>query len=395
MKLALFTDTFDEINGVARFVRDMGEQSIRLGRGLTVHTCSAAPRVEMSCRRNFEPIFSMRMPMYPELPANLPPVTQILDWAEREKFDAVHCSTPGAMGLCGYLVSRLLGVPMLGTHHTDFPAYLLHLSGGWRVMSGGCAVYLRWFYGRMAGMFSRSESYFPNLMDLGVPEKKLLTIRPGINTTKFNAVHRDDGLWDRIGVKERFKLFYAGRVSVEKNLPMLCEVVERLRGRRSDAALIVAGDGPYLKRMQDRLKDLPAYFLGYQNDAQLGPLYATSDLFLFPSRTDTLGQVVMEAQSSGLPALVTSEGGPCSIVQHDQTGMVVSSEDPQIWADQIDALLADTPRRLRYSLGAPAPIHSYSLQNTFEEFWGEHAARAGVKVAQARGTSAAPGLVHA
>jgi glycosyltransferase involved in cell wall biosynthesis len=376
MKLALFTDTLDEINGVARFIRDMGEQSLRLGRSLTIHTCSARPRVELPCRKNFKPLISMKMPYYPELPANLPPVTQILSWAEEQKFDAVHCSTPGAMGLCGYLVSRLLGVPMLGTHHTDFPAYLLHLTG-WKIMSAGCATYLRWFYGRMSAVFSRSESYHENLMSLGVPRGNLLTIVPGINTEKFNVRHRDDGLWQRLGIAERYKLFYAGRISVEKNLPMLCEIFEQLCRRRSDVALVLAGDGPYFSRMKERLKNTPAYFLGYQNDQQLGPLYATSDLFIFPSCTDTLGQVVMESLSSGLPAIVTNQGGPCGIVQHDQTGLVLPPDRAQAWVDAIDALLNDEPRRLRYSLAAPAPVHAHSLQKTFEHFWHEHALRAG------------------
>jgi hypothetical protein len=101
--------------------------------------------------------------------------------------------------------------------------------------------------------------------------------------------------------------------------------------------------------MRQALSGLPAYFLGYQGDAQLAPLYASSDLFVFPSRTDTLGQVVMEAQASGLPALVSNEGGPKEVVDDNVTGVTLATADAPRWVAAIDDLLNDEPRRLRLS----------------------------------------------
>jgi glycosyltransferase involved in cell wall biosynthesis len=120
------------------------------------------------------------------------------------------------------------------------------------------------------------------------------------------------------------------------------------------------------------LRDLPAHFTGVQNDAQLAALYASSDLFVFPSRTDTLGQVVMEAQSCGLPAIVSTEGGPKETVVDELTGRVLISTEPADWCDAIATLLDDEPRRQRMALAAIARSARFCLNRSFEHFWAEH-----------------------
>ncbi len=375
LKVGLFTDTFDEINGVARFVRDMGEQSQRVGRHLTIHTCTQNPRYDLHQlpRKNFEPLLSRPLPYYDQLRLNLPPLLEILEWADEQQFDAIHVSTPGPMGLCGWLVSKMLRVPLVGTYHTDFPAYLDNLARDHRV-TNGTITYMKLFYGQMAAVFSRSTSYLFNLRDLGVPETRLRTIRPGINTDKFNSLNRDVNGWVRYQVKEPRKLLYVGRVSVEKNLPMLVRAFRKLCAMRSDTALIVAGDGPYLPKMREELANLPVYFLGTVDDRRLPAIYAGSDLFVFPSRTDTLGQVVIEAQSSGLPALVGNEGGPKEVIEDDVTGLVLTRDEPESWREAICGLLDDEPRRLRMSCAAAARGARFSLSGTFEGFWADHVA---------------------
>jgi glycosyltransferase involved in cell wall biosynthesis len=372
LKVGLFTDTLDDINGVARFIRDMGEQARKRGLHFVIHTCTNRTRFDLPNRKNFEPMLSRRLPFYPELEMNLPPVPEILEWADRQQFDAIHVSTPGAMGLCGWLVARMLNVPLLGTYHTDFPAYVDRLSGDHR-LTAATTVYMRWFYRCMTTVFSRSREYQQSLVRLGVDERRLTMTLPGINTEKFNVRHRDLGVFETHGVREPRKLLYCGRVSREKNLQVLVDAFKQLCIARRDTALLVAGDGPFLAEMREQLAGLPAYFLGYQNDQQLGPLYASCDLFVFPSRTDTLGQVVMEAQSSGLPVIVSDEGGPKEICDDGITGTVVRSDDPSRWCQAIEDLLDDEPLRLRMSRTAPGRINRFSLDKTFEAFWQEHA----------------------
>jgi glycosyltransferase involved in cell wall biosynthesis/predicted metal-dependent phosphoesterase TrpH len=375
LKVGLFTDTFDEMNGVGRFLRDMQEQARRSGRELVVHTCSPSPRMAIRGlnRKNFEPLLSRPLPLYEELQLHLPPLLEILEWSDRQQFDAVHVSTPGPMGLCGWLVSRMLRVPLLATYHTDFPAYVDRLARDHRVTNGTIA-YMKWFYGQTSAVFSRSSAYLFNLRDLGLPDARLRTILPGVDHETFNPRRRDVNLWVKHGVSEPRRLLYAGRISVEKNLTTLVTIFRQLWQRRRDVALVVAGEGPYLARMRQELADLPAYFLGRQEDLALASLYAGSDLFVFPSRTDTLGQVVLEAQSCGLPALVGNEGGPKEHVEHDVTGLVIGSSEPQAWCEAIGLILDDEPRRLRMSHAAAQRAQRSGLGRTFESFWADHVA---------------------
>ena len=374
-KVGLFTDTLDEINGVGRFIRDMGEQAKRSGRKLIIHTCTEKPR-EMTGidRKNFTPLLSREMPFYSELNLNLPPLLEILEWADRQQFEAIHVSTPGPMGLCGLIVSKMLRVPLLGTYHTDFPAYVDNFARDHR-WTNGTIAYMKWFYEQTAVVFSRSNEYRYKLHDLSVPDAKLRTIQPGVNSEKFSPLHATNP-WPALGVRQPKRLLYAGRVSVEKNLPFLTNVFRELCRMRSDVALVVAGDGPYLAEMKQQLRDVPAYFLGTQNDAQLGQLYASSDLFVFPSRTDTLGQVVMEAQASGLPVLVSNEGGPKEMIADGVTGIALpaTESDSNVWLKTIDDLLKDDDRRLRLSRAAAQRLGRQSLAHTFQSFWSAHVA---------------------
>lgn len=372
MKVGLFTDTFDEVNGVGRFLRDMSAQATKLGRTLIIHTCGEQACYDLPNRINFKPLLSRELPYYPELRMNLPPVLEILEWADRQQFDAVHVSTPGPMGLCGWLVAKMLRVPLLGTYHTDFPAYLEHYSGDHRA-GQAAKLYLRWLCGEMSRVFTRSRGYVHALRGMGVPQSKLQTILASVDNETFSPERRDYSIWDDLKIKQRFKLLYAGRLSVEKNLPFLATVFRQLCARRNDAVLVVAGDGPYREQFAKDLAGLPVQFLGTQPDAALATLYASSDLLIFPSRTDTLGQVVMEAQASGLPAIVSNEGGPKEIVDDGVSGLVLPTSQSSPWVDAIDQLLNTDARRAAMSEAAPDRVSKMSPTRTFEAFWSVHA----------------------
>lgn len=379
LRVGLFTDTFDDINGVSRFIRDMGRLAHESGRELIVHTSTPADELkfseaEMPFRRNFPPLISRPMPYYADLKLNIPPVLEVLEWADRMQFDVIHVSTPGPMGIVGLLAAKMLRVPVLATYHTDFPAYVEKLTGDHR-MANGAAQYMRWFYAIPEAVFSRSSAYRFNLVDLGVKEDAVRTIRAGIDLEKFNPAKADPAVLRSIGVNPARTpkvLLYAGRVSVEKNLPLLVRAFKQLSTRRRDVCLVIAGDGPYRAQMAEELAGLPAYFAGYCDDRKLAALYASAAVFAFPSRTDTLGQVVMEAQACGLPCLVSPEGGPRETVADGQTGLVLPSDEPNAWCDAIDDLLNDPLRLAQMRAASVRRAARFGIRRSFETFWGEH-----------------------
>lgn len=375
VRVVLFSDTVADVNGPARFVQNVAEQARRRGLALTVLTSTRLRCPRESNIVNCDPIASLPMPRYPELRLVLPPVRSMLRLAARQAPDVIHVSTPGPVGLVGLLAAWRLRVPVLGVYHTDFPAYIDRLfnDDGLSALARGS---MRAFYARFAGVFARSDDYAASLAAVGVPAERVLPLRPGIDTGLFSADQRDPSVWAGVpGVRpDAVKVLYVGRVSVEKNLPLLVEVWRGVRAAVGDRAqLIVVGGGPYLDRMRAALDGQGAVFAGYRFGSELARLYASSDFFVFPSVTDTLGQVVMESQSCGLPALVSDVGGPKEMVVDGATGLVLHGTDPRPWVREIVGLIADRPRRRAMGEAASRHMRAYSIERSFEHWWSAHA----------------------
>jgi glycosyltransferase involved in cell wall biosynthesis len=367
----LFTDTLGDINGVSRFIRNVAEQAEHTGRELTVLTSTrfGVPRARNIV--NIEPVAAWKMPRYEHLELVWPRAGEMLGFARRFRPDAVHISTPGPVGCAGWWAARRLGVPRLGVYHTDFPAYVEHLFAH-ETLTAGTAWFMRRFYGPFRTIFARSEDYVGALVRLGLPRSRIMPLRPGIAVEQFHPRFRGS----RGGGVVR--VLSVGRISVEKNMPLLVRVwrlVEtRLRDSGHAAELVVVGDGPYRAEMEHRLSGAHVRFFGFRHGEELSRAYADSDLFVFPSTTDTLGQVVMEAQASGLPVVVSDEGGPKEVVRDGRTGFVVKAGDVRAWAARVVGLVQDAACRARMSAAAHEFMQGYSMASSFEHFWSVHEA---------------------
>ena len=151
--------------------------------------------------------------------------------------------------------------------------------------------------------------------------------------------------------------------------PKIVEQVERA-GKTID--LIIVGDGPYRAQMESNLANWHAHFLGFRHGTELARIYASSDLFIFPSTTDTLGQVVMESQASGLPVIVTDQGGPKEIVEDQRTGYVLGAHAHQRWVDTIVELAIDDTKRSAMGNAGIQAMNEYTFARSFEHYWDVH-----------------------
>lgn len=380
MRLLLFTDTLADVNGVSRFVRNVAAQARDAGLELCVMTSTRLPMPPGTNLRNFSPRYARAMPGYANLELAIPPLRRMLREARQARPDAVHVSTPGPVGFAGRLAAKRLGVPLLGVYHTDFPAYIDHLFAD-DGLTWFCRAAMSRFYSPFHAVFTRSRDYADSVAGLGVARERIIPLRPGIRTHDFHPRFRDEALWDSLdplpsSSPRPCRVIYVGRVSVEKNLPLLArawrQAEQALRARGTSARLLIVGDGPYRAQMERDLADTPARFLGFRHDDELARIYASSDLFVFPSLTDTLGQVVMEAQASGLPVLVADQGGPREVVRGGATGLVLPGHDSGAWARAVAALAADAPRRRAMGDAAHESMREYSMERSFEHFWSVH-----------------------
>jgi len=371
-KKAWLTDTLPDLNGVSRTIRTLAARARTHGLPLTVVTshedhdgdASAAPAPPFD-HVNFAPLAAHPIPQYPQQRVVAPPFLEMIDYLDREAFGEVILSTPGPVGLVGLLAARLLGLRTCGIYHTDFPAYARDLTGD--AAAGAFARgSMKWFYGQLDAVFVRSEAYRRQLVDWGLPSESIAVLSGGVDSDRFHPRFRKrtDG-----AEANTFTLLYVGRVSREKNLDVLADAFLALRRARDDVRLVVVGDGPHEGELRRRLSGSGATFTGRLGGDALSTAYASADLFVFPSRTDTFGNVVLEAHASGLPALVAPEGGPADIVRERGSGLVVDMTDPVALAGAVAGLVDDPARRRRLADAALATARARSWDAVLERLW--------------------------
>lgn len=359
-RIALFTDTLDQVNGVALTIKRLQRVARQRNVELSVITSTDAPTGSCDGVVNFRSVGDVAIPEYPELKLHFPPILSVLDYLDRERFTHVHVSTPGTVGLLGMAAAKLTDLPLAGTYHTDLPQYASRLTGD-DELEDLVWSYMVWFHSQLDELLVPSEATMTQLEQRGLPRSFMRPLRRWVDPELFTPELRDPGMWERMGLRRTVRLLYAGRVSREKDLSLLAEVFKRLVDTGLDVSLIVAGNGPYRLEMEHELADYPAVFLGFLQQEELARVYASCDLFVFPSASDTFGNVVLEAQACGLPVVVSDQGGPQELLERDVSGLVVPAHDANGWAAAITGLVADGERRVRMGAAAREFVLSHAL----------------------------------
>ena len=357
-RIGLFVDSPDHLSGVARTLGNWQREADRAGVGLRMH--GAAPHPAAGGPMTIFPaVGTFNMTAYQGLHLHVPPVREVLRYMKQSEFDIIHLSTPGPMGLTGLLAARLAGLPVVSTFHTHFPSYAARLLKDPALEDLTWAL-MRWFYRQMDMVAAPTPSIRQELIDHGCLPNRVRVVGRGVDTQLFHPDRRSESFRREHLNAQRHALLYVGRLSREKNLPLLAESFKRLAHIRRDLCLWVVGDGPYRMEMEALLQGLPVRFLGVLQGEALATAYASADAFVFPSETDTLGNVVLEAQAAGLPVVVSGQGGPKDCMQDGITGLVV----PALSAGGLCNVLlelCDHPEEL-VRMGAAA--HEYSKRFT-------------------------------
>lgn len=370
MKIALFTDTLGDLNGVSRFIQDMGELAAINAIELHIITSTSKSVPDKDYIHNLNYRFRMAMPFYQELDLVWPNKKSIVNALHEIQPNIVHISTPGPFGWVAKNAALENGYPLIGTYHTDFPAYLYDLTG-WQWVKHKTDFMMAKFYKPFSHVFSRSENYLEVMAsDIEVDYDRASRLFPGTNLQTFNPRYNNSDIWEHYGLSSnRLKVLYVGRINIEKNIPFLVEVWQRFCDLHPNikADLVMVGEGRY-RKWADRLRSHHAYFLGPIEGDNLSQVYASSDLFVFPSITDTLGQVVMEAQASGLGCLVSDIGGPQTLVMENATGRIIKANDHSAWLEALSCVLTDNELRQEWSSNSRQHIEQYDIVDSFNHF---------------------------
>ncbi len=355
MRIALFTDTFDEINGVANTFKRLVEYSKKKREKLEVFTLAKENGTERISKNIIIHRFKPRLPftLYQENKFDLRFLNQeIISYFKREKFDLIHTATPGSMGINALFISRWFNIPIVGSYHTHLPEYI-------GVMVGKIASRIKWFdkkigkkYENLTWMYMKwyynqcklvlaPSAYTRNQLRRRLKTKISIFSR-GVDTRLFRPRLRHS-LRKRLWRDTKIKALYVGRVSVEKRLDVLIKCFKD----RNDAKLVIVGEGPYLAKLKKKISN--AEFPGYLTGKELAKAYSACDFFLFPSTTDSFGNVVLEAMASGLPVIVSDKMGPKEIVRNGKDGFVTGLAG---FYSKVDELIKN--KKLRRKMGKEA-----------------------------------------
>jgi len=339
MRIAIFSEIFiPKIDGITNRLRHTIVELTRCGHQVLVFAPSTSVSEYAGVRVVRIP--GAPFPPYPGVQLALPD-PRIL-W-ELRRFDphVVHVVGPACLGVWGTVAARALGLPIVSSYHTDFPRYAPEYGLGWA--EPALWPLIRWVHNAAHRNLTPSHFTREELLAHGV--RNVGIWRGGVDTSLFHPAKRC--LRTRLelagGTPGGPLLLYAGRLSPEKNLTLLAEVLDRV----PDAALALVGDGPARSELEALFRGRRVHFTGFLRGSALARAFASADCFVMPSRTETLGFVALEAMSSGVPTVAADAGGLPDLVTHEENGMLFDPDRPEDAADCIRSVL-ETPGRQRF-----------------------------------------------
>jgi glycosyltransferase involved in cell wall biosynthesis len=328
LRIAVVTETYPpEINGVARTVGLMVEALLARGHQIELIRPRQTAETDRSPAARTSGLheqltLGIPIPKYPELQLGFARAERLVKaWSERQP-DVVHLVTEGPLGWSALRAARTLEIPVVSDFHTNFHDYSRHYGFGW--ISGLITGYLRALHNRTDCTFVPTHEMHDRLRLLGF--KKLKVVGRGIDTQMFSPAKRSVELRRSWRCEHDTPVaLYVGRLAAEKNLRLFVESVREARRLRPDLRVVVVGDGPMGKRLRSDNPDF--LFAGMRIGEDLAAHYASADLFIFPSLSETFGNVTLEALASGLAIVAFDYAAAREHIVHGRNGLVAPCDD--------------------------------------------------------------------
>ncbi|WP_216907129.1 glycosyltransferase family 1 protein [Synechococcus sp. CCY 0621] len=345
MKIAFFTETFlPKVDGIVTRLTKTVQQLVAAGDEVLIFCPEGAPDTYMGARVVGVP--ALPLPLYPELKLALPrpAVSEALD---RFGPDLVHVVNPAVLGLGGIWLARSRGLPLVASYHTHLPKYLEHYGMGmlepllWELLKAA--------HNQAQLNLCTSTAMVEELASRGIQHTALW--QRGVDTDLFRPELASAAMRQRLhgGHDDTgHLLLYIGRLSAEKQIDRIRPVLEAMPQTR----LALVGDGPHRQQLERHFEGTATTFVGYLAGEELASAYASGDAFLFPSSTETLGLVLLEAMAAGCPVVGANRGGIPDIVSDGVNGCLYDPDQPASLPTAVERLLGDPAARRQLRLAA-------------------------------------------
>jgi glycosyltransferase involved in cell wall biosynthesis len=338
MKILYFTDTYlPQVNGVTntldKLARYMDNNKIGYMFFAPYYEDSSSIFEEKNIRR----FKSISLPAYPECRLSIPFYSNLCRIADKFKPDIVHLMTPAGLGLAGLRYAQDRGLPVVSSFTTSFDVYLKYYKLGF--LNNLIWSFFKWFHNSCSINFCPSLDTSQMLKSKGIKNVKLWS--RGIDTDIFNPTRRSEDLRNSFNAEGKITFLYVGRLAPEKDLDILMESIRQINYLYPDKAqFVIAGDGPSAAQLR-RSAPGNVIFTGYLKGEKLSSLYASCDVFAFPSSTETFGNVVLEAMASGLPVVAVNSGGVKDSIINGYNGFLCNPRDTKNFTDAVSRFIDD------------------------------------------------------
>ena len=309
---------------------------------------------------------SVRIPMYRGHRFALPGQKYFEDHLASFKPDLIHINSPCPLGYAAVQYGRMHRIPVVATYHTHFVSYANYYKVsplellGWN--------YMRKLYNSCQRVYVPSVPIVNELGGHGIGNLKFLP--HGVDTTVFHPQFRSRTWKEELGIGGKSVLLFVGRLVWEKDLRTLAEAYRILSARRSDVVCVLVGDGPIHEELRQLMPG--AVFLGYKSGHGLSTAYASSDLFVFPSTTETFGNVTVEAMASGLVPVCAREGGAHGSIQPGVTGLLTEPRDAADLVEKIEYLLDRPGKRAEMADQALRYARCQTWDRIFDDLFADY-----------------------
>ncbi|MEA2297717.1 MAG: hypothetical protein QOF77_653 [Solirubrobacteraceae bacterium] len=340
-RVALVADGLGGMHGVTHTVEEIRDRGVP---GFDVEVIGTDANVD----RRLSAVAEVAIPYYPGLEVGVPSLLAVTDALADGRYDLVHLCSPGPCGLAALLLSRVMDLPVIGSYHTELAAYA-GLRSENSALEAATSMAVAAFYGACEVILSPSPASDNRLAGLGIPAGRIARWDRGVDIGRFDPARRIDGLFPG-----ELNVLYAGRLTKEKGAGLLADAFLAARAQDPRLHLVLAGGGPEAGHLRERLGE-HATFLGWLEGDALARTYASADMFLFGSSTDTFGQVILEAQASGLATVAVAVGGPTALIRDGETGLLRAGA-PAPLAEAVLSLAASPLTRARLARNALAEV---------------------------------------
>ncbi|MEA3320767.1 MAG: glycosyltransferase family 1 protein [Bacillota bacterium] len=340
MKIAIFTDTFaPDVNGVAKTLKRLTNYLDNKGLEYRVFAPESTDKDLFSSQ--VHRFASLPFFLYPECRLALPNMLSVKAELIKFKPDLIHVATPFNIGLCGLHYAKKLDIPVVGSYHTDFDKYLEYYD--LQFLTKVLWSYMRWFHRPLRKIFVPSTDTQNHLKNHGFINTAIWP--RGVDCSVFQPLTSSQLIKNKFNIKEKYILSYVGRLAPEKDVALLPNIQSSLPETiRHDVHWLIVGDGPIKQELQNNAPTNMT-FAGFQSGHNLAEIYAGSDVFVFPSATETFGNVVLESLASGTPVVGANAGGVQTIIKQGVTGHLCNQNDAISFAAAITSLIEDEEKR--------------------------------------------------